>query len=131
MQLTKTTSSKENALQLGYKLCGSSSASSCYLDEDDLNFNSRGNSLTKLKSTDNTQDGLVTYGSILHDPESLENAREYDYYMFAVWNPNSEIAIVDFRAENGAIWSQSLDEDTWYRNNKRAGTVEYYEFDAS
>lgn len=113
-------------LVLAYKVCESSDTGNCYFTESELNFSGR-NSLTELRESED----YVTYGSIEHDPESLGTDRSTYVYQFAVYNPNSERAMANFRMDSLVAFSQVLDEDTWYTNSKRAGETVYYEFNTA
>ena len=86
---------------------------------------------TLSKTGSSATSGTVTYGSIIHDPASFENPSQFYVYQFAVQNLNTEIAIVNFKASNRAIWTQSLERDTWFANERPAGDVIYYEFNAA
>jgi len=112
VDIVRQLSGSSSKLVLGYKVCDSTTVANCYLSESDMNLAGR-SPLTKLGYSRD----LVTYGSLTHDPSNFDNPGEYYVYQFAVYNPNSDIAVVDFYVDNLATFNQVLDKDIWYRNN--------------
>jgi hypothetical protein len=108
-------------VKLGYRVCESTSESSCQLTDDELAFKK----MSLMKDTTSLQ----TYGSIKHPDSDYCTSRETCIYEFAIYNPNDERILVNFKGDSLSVFNQEITEGTWYANGRRAGETIYYKFD--
>ena len=123
--MVKLGSTKTNLkhLDFGYKQCETATASNCYLtDQELLNKGTK-----KLSKTD----GMITFGSFEYNPDLLFAPLTTHVYMFAVHNPNAERVFAEFKVDSLATFAETMEDDSWYANSRRAGETVYYMFDTA